>query len=1151
LLACGTHELRINAVSHDTTTFTPAPEPMKGEPVIRGNTKPAERIRYAFAVCLALVATSGFVWAQQNDPGGQQFFGLLSAGKYAEAETLASAKVDEVSARAETAQLAIWLNYLGIALREGGHADRAVPLHEKALAIFERINGPRHFTVAYTRNRLGEALRRQGQYARAEPHFKEALAINETAFGRDDQKVAFSLNCLANLYFDQGGYAEAEPLFKRALRIYEKALGPEDPDVAVSLNNLANVYKQQSRYAEAEPLYKRALAIREKALGHGHRDVAGNLGNLANLYEDQGRYAEAERLYRRALLIQEKALGPFHPDVTISLSNLAGLHINQGRSAEAEPLLKRALAIGEKALGPEHPNVAAIVNNLAAGYESQGRYAEAEALLKRALAIKEKTLGAQHPDVAPSLICLANVYMDQGRYHEAEPLYKRALAIKEMIDEHAGVANMLIGLANVHLRQARYAEAEPLYRRAIAIHEKASGAEQTAVAISLFNLAGVYCHQRRYAEAEPLYRRAMATREKALGADHPDVAQSLAALATVYCAQGQYAAAGPLLDRSIAIEDRAGVAAGYRFNSYDLRAWLSWKAGHRAAAIADLNKALDLAEEQRGHASGAARERAGVFTTFAGAFERMVAWQTELGDPGEAFRAIERSHARSLLDELRTAGADLDAGRSAADREQLRAEESDLKGRAARLERQLSLLESKTTPDEFKRLEAEVAKARYALYDFERDARNGSPIYRDLITRQAEPPKLEMVRDRVLKPGDLLLVYLLGEEAGYVAAVTRESARMVRLELGAGEASALDVKPGPLTAQRLFDTLIKEKEAGMMGQLSDPMAEVPTARLAALWRALVPEPERQALVTRKVKRLIVVPDGPLALLPFESLVVEQGRDPEYLLDAGPPIAYAPSAAVLMNLLDRPVVATPTNREPVLALGDPAYPQAEEARPDADASGFLTSRSRYAIAGGKLPRLPHSRTEADWVAKSFTDSGIKAGVLSDVYATERAVRYWAPGRKVLHMACHGLADASYGNYFGSLALTPGPQIRADNDGFLTLAEICELKLKGCELAILSACQTNYGPQQKGEGTWALSRGFLVAGARRVVASNWLVDDEAAASLVSRFCGGLAQAEKAGKTVDYAASLQEAKRWVRKQEKWRSPYYWASLVLVGPP
>ena len=155
--------------------------------------------------------------------------------------------------------------------------------------------------------------------------------------------------------------------------------------------------------------------------------------------------------------------------------------------------------------------------------------------------------------------------------------------------------------------------------------------------------------------------------------------------------------------------------------------------------------------------------------------------------------------------------------------------------------------------------------------------------------------------------------------------------------------------------------------------------------------------------------------------------------------------------------------------------------------------------------------------------------------------------------MLHLACHGLVDQEFGNFFGALALAPGPKGDADpsDDGILTLREIYELDLKGCELAILSACQTNYGPQQKGEGTLALSRGFLVAGVRRVVASNWLVDDEAAASLVSIYCTLLAKAEKQGGPVEYARSLHEAKRWVRKQEKWKAPYYWASLVLVGPP
>src|SRR5262249_59282303 len=112
------------------------------------------------------------------------------------------------------------------------------------------------------------------------------------------------------------------------------------------------------------------------------------------------------------------------------------------------------------------------------------------------------------------------------------------------------------------------------------------------------------------------------------------------------------------------------------------------------------------------------------------------------------------------------------------------------------------------------------------------------------------------------------------------------------------------------------------------------------------------------------------------------------------------------------------------------------------------------------------------------------SGTAVGKLLKGEATEAAVRYNVGGRRIIHLACHGLTDQKYGNFFGALALTPGPRAASDpaDDGFLTLPEIYELDLKSCELAILSACQTNYGPQQKGEGVWALSRRFLLACAR---------------------------------------------------------------------
>ena len=303
------------------------------------------------------------------------------------------------------------------------------------------------------------------------------------------------------------------------------------------------------------------------------------------------------------------------------------------------------------------------------------------------------------------------------------------------------------------------------------------------------------------------------------------------------------------------------------------------------------------------------------------------------------------------------------------------------------------------------------------------------------------------------------------------------------------------------------------------------------------------------IVAKKFKRLIVIPDGPLAQLPFETLVVEPADKPRYLLDVDVPIEYATSATILLNLAGR---ASSRDRagQQVLTVGDPRYGQ-PLARTRGDALAELAPQSRYASLGGSLTALPYSKWETDWVAGVFREKGTEVVQLRESQATEANVRAKAEGRKLLHLACHGLVDHAYGNFFGALALTPGPSADdPDDDGFLTLAEVYALDLRGTELAVLSACDTNYGPQQQGEGVWALSRGFHVAGARRVVASNWLVDDEAAASLISYFCGGLASAEKESEPTDYARALHNAQRWIRQQDKWSSPYYWGTFVLMGP-
>jgi len=100
-------------------------------------------------------------------------------------------------------------------------------------------------------------------------------------------------------------------------------------------------------------------------------------------------------------------------------------------------------------------------------------------------------------------------------------------------------------------------------------------------------------------------------------------------------------------------------------------------------------------------------------------------------------------------------------------------------------------------------------------------------------------------------------------------------------------------------------------------------------------------------------------------------------------------------------------------------------------------------------------------------------------------------------------------------------------------------------------VLSACVTNVGPQQPLEAGVTLASGFLTAGARRVVASQWSVEDESTAVLMEAFFVEVTAAAKKGERIGYAEALQKARRKVRAQHKeWAKPCFWAPFVLLGP-
>jgi CHAT domain-containing protein/tetratricopeptide (TPR) repeat protein len=902
------------------------------------------------------------------------------------------------------------------------------------------------------------------------------------------------------------------------------------------------------RYNEAQQLAERRYNA-ARAAGDGGGTADWGL-SLARADVGMGRFDRAEGLFRQGIAFFRNKVGSEHMVTGMALVDLGAMFWKQGRLDDAEPPLRQGLGVVERTAGHYHLNTGHAYSTLANCLSHRGRFREAEGLIKQAIDIERRVLGPGHVNTLTDLLNLAVMYSLQSRRAEEEAIYRELIPVaRQALGPDAPILvtaySNLGGIAN---KAGRLDEAESLFKQALAIVQKNYGPEHPEAA-GLYGRLGLVVHQRgRLEEAQPLFQKCLALLEKAYGPESPELAHWLIVQSTLHAARDNLGDAVAALDRCVALLEKAGANPEKRFQAYVNRALYAFAAGRRDAAVFDdVKKAMALAEAQRGLVSGAARERSTYFASFAMAFELMVAFQLELGDkgdPAEAFAAMERFHARSLLDEMQAAGTDPDLGRPPGEREALRRREAELHRRVADLEARLAAEKDRARAAA---LGVDLARARDDLYRHYRDATETSPVYRSVVSRTGKLPTLADVQRR-LRPGDLLLEFLVGDVGGDVMAVTHDSALIQSFGFNDDEARVMGVAAGNLTDALMRQAFLNDKGTGLIQQLANPKVPAPVDQLKVMWNTVAASPLHTGLSDGSIKRLIVIPDGPLGLFPFETLVTGDGPNgPVYLLDSGPPIVYAPSAAVFLSLAEKPAAAPPAGREPVLALGDPAYPAAGAG---AGAGTDDSARSRFSMAGGRLARLPHSGTEAQWVAQVFRDAGTPSVLLKGTAATESGVRNAAPGRRVLHLACHGLADEERGNFFASLALTPGPGAGADpaDDGFLTLKEIHGLDLRGCELAILSACETNFGPQQMGEGTLALSRGFLVAGARRVVASNWLVDDEAAATLVSVFCSGLA---KGGAAPDYARSLQAAKRWVRRQPKWRSPYYWASLEMLGPP
>ncbi len=383
--------------------------------------------------------------------------------------------------------------------------------------------------------------------------------------------------------------------------------------------------------------------------------------------------------------------------------------------------------------------------------------------------------------------------------------------------------------------------------------------------------------------------------------------------------------------------------------------------------------------------------------------------------------------------------------------------------------------------------------------------------HRNKFSINGEPVSLPRLQ-QLLKPDEVLLEYVVDEPSSFCLAITRGS-----------------VEPHYLPPKTALESLVKAYLVETQNEAIGPPANHLAAR--NLYDAILkPIPEYGAKA-----RLVIVPDGILNQVGFDSLVNPQG---DYVLRSHR-TTYVPSATVLSLL--RTDMPRKQAWVPLLAFGDTTLTTRSDAsaiQPKSTKPAHNVQRGLFDLDGASFSPLPSAAAEVRAIAKL---AGPGSQSFLGAQATETTFKSQPLGRfRVLHLATHAFTDTKFPDR-SAVVLSPDPQ--GGDDGLLQVREIRNLHLNA-DLVTLSACDSGFGKMQGLDGMASLVNAFLFAGSRSIIASLWSVDDTFTASLMTRFYTHLGGGD------DTETALQKAKLDMldRFGDK-AAPVYWAGFFLSG--
>ncbi len=969
--------------------------------------------------------------------------------------------------------------------------------------------------------------------------YEKALGFLKSVENQGEK--AYALKSIGDAYTTLGQNPKALNYYKEAL---ESSKGAENPRLHIeTLNDIGKLNIDLGKREVVSDCSNQAQALSKK-IGYirGEARALNNLGGLFSFV--LGDKQKGLEFFDQALKLWQ-AIGDLRGQAEL-LTDLGYTQTDQGNLKQALHYFNQALSFWQTA---RHPKGEALtLTAMGVVYCSLGD-------MQKSLDNHDKALHlfhaiGDHIGEAVTLNGKAYVYNNIGEPRQALDLYKKALQLYRNADRRPGVAATLGQIGRVYESLGEKTKALDYHNQRLEL-SRSLGNPRTE-AHTLRDIGVVFDSLGEKQKALDYYTQALSINLRLN--DRRSQGYTLNCIGYVYDRMGEKARALGMYRQAVEllriVEDRAGetltlhnIARAARDTNDLVEAQTQ---GKTLLSIIENLRTKVINQEFRASYFASAHQH---YELYIDILMRLHKQNPTAGYDTAALEISEKARGRSLLDLLNEAGTDIRQGVDQALLQQERDLQQSLNLKA---EQQVRLASGRPTEEQMAGIKKEIADLTTRYEEVLARIRATSPRYAALT----QPPILKLVEiQQLFDDNTMLLEYFLGDEKSYLWAVTRNS--LTSFELPGRATLEYEAKRlyelltsfsqilgrQSLRERRLYQERIQKEFSDTAARLSEMLLTPVAAHLAA-------------------KRLIIVADGALLYMPFAALpnptdLRETGNIRQPLV-VSHEIVSLPSISLISAIRKESDGCCSASKtlailaDPVFERDDPrverrgaggSRPSAGRAQLQPDEKLFI-SRGATGSVDEKLQfqRLPESWTEAMTIANLVPQAERRLALGFDANistATSTELRQY----RIVHFATHALVYGVHPQLYG-IVLSLVDKKGKPQDGFLRLNEIYNLKLSS-DLVVLSACQTALGKEIQGEGLVGLTRGFMYAGAARVVASLWKVNDKASAELMKYFY----EAMLGQNQLRPGAALRAAQIKMWKQPRWSFPYYWAAFLVQG--